>query len=110
MGYTLYVEIPKNKILIEISRHAHEPYRPFPFDIFEENWIDLDNKFSDLTVKQVAELVNFYQKIPCITNSDELLLYWLEARQIHYRIISEYTYEDKKKDYEGWFVWDWVTD
>lgn len=105
MGWVNYVKVPSLKMLVEVDRGLNSVlYEEFNTDINEEVIVDLEKNYSDLSLNDLYNLINYYDKSTKIFYKDELFLYWLESRKISYDIIHESEYYNNKEEYDEWFV------
>lgn len=110
MGWTNYIIIPKLKLIVETNRSINEisDYQKKSLnylineDRYEEDQ-DIENKnIKNISIKDLTLMFNIYEKSTDIVGleCDKFLLYWLELRNIKYKILSEFEISDKLEEYE----------
>ncbi len=115
MGWSNYIVIDDLKVSIETNREVDEIefYREEALDklidVPEDIDIDVDMenvKISELTVGNLSSLYQAYKTMCNLygTHVDKFLLYWLKSKNIKFNIISEYNFDIKKYEEDGFKV------
>jgi hypothetical protein len=96
-----YVIIPSLKLAIEISRNIEEEEYP---DLTDEPFCDVHKPLKDITLSDMGNLIQYYEKVPYIDDKDSFILHWLEHRDIEYELIDEYKFEENKEKYKDYNI------
>lgn len=113
MGWSNWILIPKLKLLIETTRQVKgiEEYRREALEKIigedEDEISELDEvKFTDVTLRDLATLYFAYDKMSNIAGIeyDSLFLFWLEHRNIDYKIESEFQMDIREYKKNGYMI------
>ena len=99
MGWSNYIIIEELKMMIETSREVNEleDYIKESLNkmIRDDTTIDIstsDLKVNDITIKDLCTMASAYENaspLSCM-DTNKLLLYWLESKDIKYEVKSEF--------------------
>lgn len=100
MGWSNYVIIPEWKMMFEVSKYIDEEAE-YP-TLTGEPLCDTHKPIKDVTLSDIGDLIYYSKKVPYIEYKDELLIMWLNYREIEHIIISEN--DERLKQYKNYKV------
>lgn len=113
MGWSNYIIIEDWKMVIETNREVNEleDYIKKSLNKMISNDADIDIstsdlKVNDITISHLCTLVSAYESASSLAcmETDKLFLYWLESKDIVYKIESEYNLDIKKYKENGYKI------
>lgn len=113
MGWSNYIIIEDWKMVIETNREVNEleDYIKKSLNKMISNDVDIDIstsdlKVNDITISHLCTLASAYDNASSLAcmEADKLFLYWLESKDIAYKIESEYNLDIKKYKEDGYKI------
>ena len=114
MGWSNFVILPEHKLAFEVSRNVNkedidkEDIEEFLKAVDDFNYETLEKEYREFTISDLAELVNITRKAMIFADVPfgNFLVWYLELTGMEYEIISEFEFEERKKEFEGWkIIW-----
>lgn len=119
MGWANWIIIPKMKLVVETSRHVNEieDYRKKALeeaiDKYQDDLADVDDvRVTDVTLKDLATLYTAHDIVRDIAEMeyDQLLLFWLDHKNIDYEIESDFKFDIKEYENNGYTIIRYILD
>lgn len=112
MGWTNFVILPKQKLVVEISRHVNniEDYERDALRKLVDNELDLfddtDIKVKDMTVKELCKIYSAYENMSTLSGLeiDKFLLFWLVNKNFDFEIKPEYNVDIEEYKRNGYHI------
>ena len=121
MGWSNYIVIPSHQLAFEISRHVKdldesdektldlivEQEEAERLDIGDIQFKNLGKKLNlSLNLRQLKVILNAYDQVEKLglMSRDALLMYWLKKSSVPYEFMSEFAFNDKGYEKQGYKI------